>query len=241
MVLLVKESRQVKFNILFNQSKKQILKKIFFTFTATSLLITVFAQLENTRWKTTLQINGPVNTIMDFKKGTIALYTVADSTMIETMTYTKDDTSFTLLKTDGQSDCGNSTPGKYGFSIKGTNLMLKLLTDECYDRYSVIQNTTWKKWKDYFGIKVDEAILKQYTGVYAVDEAHPITISLQQGVLYAEGPNNGLPKSPFIPVTQSKFFLRIAGVEMDFVKDAHGKVTKLISHEAEDHELKKIK
>lgn len=78
-------------------------------------------------------------------------------------------------------------------------------------------------------------------GVFALDEGHPITISLNQGVLYAEGPNNGLPKSPFTTETQTKFFLRIAGVKMDFVKDANGKVVKLISHEAKDQELKKIK
>lgn len=187
-----------------------------------------------------MQINGPLNTLMDFRKDTVLIYTVADSNLIERMTYTSDDTSFTLLKIDGQSDCYKE-PGKYHFAITGDNLVLKLLADECYDRYSVIQNTTWKKWKDYPGLKVAESILKTYTGVYAVDESHPITISLYNGVLYAEGPNNGLPKSPFIPVTESKFFLRIAGVEMDFIKDANGKVVKMISHEEADHELKKIK
>ena len=216
------------------------MKKNSLLFVATFLLNAAFAQLENTRWKATLQINGPLNTLMDFRKDTVLIYTVADSNLIERMTYTSDDTSFTLLKIDGQSDCYKE-PGKYHFAITGDNLVLKLLADECYDRYSVIQNTTWKKWKDYPGLKVAESILKTYTGVYAVDESHPITISLYNGVLYAEGLDNGLPKSPFIPVTESKFFLRIAGVEMDFIKDANGKVVKMISHEEADHELKKIK
>jgi hypothetical protein len=216
------------------------MKKNSLLFVATFLLNAAFAQLENTRWKATLQINGPLNTLMDFRKDTVLIYTVADSNLIERMTYTSDDTSFTLLKIDGQSDCYKE-PGKYHFAITGDNLLLKLLADECYDRYSVIQNTTWKKWKDYPLIKVAESILKTYTGVYAVDKSHPITISLDNGVLYAEGPNNGLPKSPFIPVTESKFFLRIAGVEMDFIKDANGKIVKMISHEEADHELKKIK
>ena len=216
------------------------MKKNSLLFVATFLLNAAFAQLENTRWKATLQINGPLNTLMDFRKDTVLIYTVADSNLIERMTYTIDDTSFTLLKIDGQSDCYKE-PGKYHFAITGDNLVLKLLADECYDRYSVIQNTTWKKWKDYPGLKVAESILKTYTGVYAVDESHPITISLYNGVLYAEGLDNGLPKSPFIPVTESKFFLRIAGVEMDFIKDANGKVVKMISHEEADHELKKIK
>jgi hypothetical protein len=33
----------------------------------------------------------------------------------------------------------------------------------------------------------------------------------------------------------------LAGVEFDFVKDANGKVIKFISHEEEDHDVKKIK
>jgi len=52
-----------------------------------------------------LQINEPVNTLMDFRKDTVLIYTVADSNIIERMTYTFDDTSFTLVKIDGQSDC----------------------------------------------------------------------------------------------------------------------------------------
>ena len=216
------------------------MKKNSFLFIATFLLNAAFAQLENTRWKTTLQIDGPLNTLMDFRRDTILMYTVADSNIIERMTYTSDDTSLTLVKIDGQSDCYKE-PGKYRFTITGDNLLLKLLADDCYDRYSVIQNTTWKKWKDYPEIKVAESILKTYIGVYAFDELHLITISLNNGVLYAEGPNNGLPKSPFTPVTQSKFFLKIAGVEMDFVKDANGIVVKMISLEEADHELKKIK
>jgi len=218
------------------------MKKYLFIFIAISFYSAAPAQLENTRWKTTLRLDDKMlNVIVDFIKDTVALYTVSDSIVIEKMTYTKTNALFTLLKIEGQSDCDNGTPGEYAFTIKGDSLFLRLLKDECYDRYSVLQNTKWKKWKSYPGIKVDEAVLKQYTGVYAHDEAHPITISLQNGILYAEGPNNGLPKSPFTPVTASKFFLRIAGVEIDFIKDANGNVFKLISHEEKDFELKKIK
>jgi hypothetical protein len=105
------------------------------------------AQLKNTRWNTTLEINGSVNTMFDFRKDTVLVYTVADSTMIEKMTYSSDDTSFTLMKIEGQSQCDN-IPGKYGFTIKENNLSLKLLKDECYDRYNVLENTIWVRWKD---------------------------------------------------------------------------------------------
>jgi hypothetical protein len=218
------------------------MKKNSFAFIATFLFVSASAQLENTRWKARLKINeGLLITIFDFKKDTLSIYAVADSTLIERMIYTNNDSSFTLLKIEGQSDCDNANTGEYGFTLTGDSLFLKLIKDNCYDRFSVIQNTRMVKWKNYPGIIVDEAILKQYTGVYGLDDAHPITISLEKGVLYAEGPNNKLPKSPFTAVTESKFFLRVAGVEMDFVKDAKGNIVKLISHEEKDYELKKIK
>lgn len=103
------------------------------------------AQLENTRWKTTLELSGgPTSVLIDFRKDTALVYTTGDSTMIERMTYTKDNSSFTLVKIDGQSGCGNE-PGKYGYTIKDGRLALSLLQDNCYDRYSAIQNTEWIK------------------------------------------------------------------------------------------------
>jgi hypothetical protein len=217
------------------------MKKVCTIALATFLFSASFAQIENTRWKTSIRAPEPTNVIIDFKKDRVSVYTVSDSTTIETMTYTKTDHSFTLLKIDGQTDCDNSTAGKYNFNIKNDSSFFTLVKDECEDRASVLQNSRWAKWISYPGIKVDEAELKKYTGVYAHDAGHPITISVENGILYAEGPNNGLPKSPLTPITASKFFLRIAGVEMDFIKDPNGNISKLISHEEKDFELKKIK
>jgi hypothetical protein len=206
------------------------------------LLITALnAQLENTRWKTILHIPNPTGAILDFKKGKATIYTVADSSIIETMSYTQKGNTVTLTKLSGQSDCSDGSPGQYSFTVNGDNMFCKLVKDDCQDRYTSIQNTKWMKWKVYPGIKVSEGMLKTYTGTYQRDAAHPIIISLDKGVLYAEGPNNQLPKSPMAAITSSTFFLRIAGVKMDFVKDAGGKVVKLISHEETDMELRKLR
>ena len=221
---------------------KTISMKRHFLLIAASLFFShLFAQLGNTRWKTTLQINGPVNAIFEFKKDIALVYTVADSTVIETMSFSTDDSAVTLVKTDGQSDCDGSTPGRYHYKLTGDSMFLTLVKDDCPDRSSVIENTRWEKWIFYPGIKVNENILKQYTGVFGVDAAHPITITLENGVLYAEGPNNGLPKSSFVAITPSSFLLKIAGVKMDFVKDKTGSVTKIISHEGKDIDLPRIK
>ncbi|MDN3655234.1 hypothetical protein QWZ08_06350 [Ferruginibacter paludis] len=122
------------------------MKKIILSALTAFVFTTITAQLRDTRWKTLLQLsNGPTTTAIDFRKDTVLVYTVADSTMIERMTYTKSDTSLTLIKIDGQSGC-DTTPGKYGFTISSGKLALKLLQDDCYDRYSAIQNTEWIKY-----------------------------------------------------------------------------------------------
>ena len=207
------------------------MKKSIVVFILAIFTTTVFAQLENTQWKTRVTIDNPVNVIFDFKKDTVTLYNLADSSTIEIMSYTTNDSSFTLFKIDGQSDCDNSTPGKYSFTIKNDSMFMKLISDDCDDRSSVINNTEWKKWKERANVKVDDDILKQYTGVYELDEAHPITITFESGNLYAEGPNNGLPKSILTAEGNSRFYLRIADAEFDFVRGPNGNVIKLISHE----------
>jgi hypothetical protein len=74
------------------------MKKNYSLLIAMALITSTFAQLQNTRWQATLEINGSVSTILDFRKDTVLLYTVADSSMIEKMIYTRDDTTFTLVK-----------------------------------------------------------------------------------------------------------------------------------------------
>ena len=217
------------------------MKKSIIAFIFTISTPALFAQLENTRWKTKVTIGDPVNVIFDFKKDAVSLYNLADSGLIEIMSYTTNDSSFSLLKIDGQSDCDNSTPGKYGFIIKNDSMFMKMISDDCDDRSSVVNNTGWKRWKEHADVKVDEDILKPYAGVYELDETHPITVTVENGHLYVEGRNNGLPKSILIAEGNNRFYLRIADVEFDFVRDTNGNVIKLISHEEKDYELKKVK
>ncbi|MEO6316164.1 MAG: hypothetical protein ABIU63_09460 [Chitinophagaceae bacterium] len=222
-------------------AEKNNMKNYLFIVFSTLFTLSSFAQLAHTKWKATIHTPDPKNVIFDFKKDTAVIYAVAGNDVIEVMTYSATGNSLTLTKINGESDCNDGSSGQYNFSIKSDSLFVALFKDECYDRSSAIDKTKWSKWKTYPGIKVDETILRQYTGVYARDQTHPILITLENGVLYAEGPNNNLPKSPFTPISASKFFLRIAGVEMDFIKDAKEKVVTLISHEETDIELKKIK
>jgi len=205
------------------------------------MAFSLHAQLAGTRWNTRINAGEIINTILDFGKDTCVLYTVADSSIIETMSYSIKDSILTLRKIDGQSDCDAGTPATYKFRLKDNTLSLIMAADDCSDRSSAIDNTKWVPWVVPAIVKLDDAVLQQYVGTYQLDDTHPIIVTLDNHQLYVEGPNNNLPKSPLAPITGARFYIRIAGVYWDFVKDAQGKVVKVISHEQQDYELKKVK
>jgi len=123
------------------------MKKIIFILLATFLLKPAIAQLKNTRWEGAIKGDNPRNTILDFKKDTLILYAASNNEIVETMTYTANGTTFTIKKIEGQSDCDNTTPGKYGFQIKGGKMLIKLISDVCNDRSSALDVTNWTKLK----------------------------------------------------------------------------------------------
>jgi hypothetical protein len=217
------------------------MKKIMVAALLSLPLFTLHAQLAGTKWKAKINAGQMINVILDFKNDTCSIYNMADSETIESMTYKLKDSILTLQKIEGQSDCDTSTTGTYKFFVKDSALYIVLKSDDCDDRSSTIDNTRWLPWIVPAEIKVEETILQQYVGTYELDSAHPIYITRENGRLQIEGPNNQLPKSPLIAETNTKFFLQIAGVHMDFVKDTAGNVIKLVSHEEKDYELKKVK
>ena len=103
------------------------------------------AQLANTKWKGVLVISDDsVNVIFDFKQDSLVVMSADENEPIETMScsYTAD--SFTIAKLSGQSDCGE-TPAIYTYTITNDKLTIAKKEDDCEDRYSVIDNTTYTK------------------------------------------------------------------------------------------------
>jgi hypothetical protein len=216
---------------------KKTIVTLFLVMTSTIL----FAQLSNSKWKGTLRGDNPQDVIFDFRKDTAVVYTLTDNSLVETMTYSVKDMVLTLLKVEGISDCDNSTPGKYKIGISNDALYLKLVEDRCDDRASAIDSIKWVKWTERPEAKVSTAVLQKYTGEYELDAAHHIFITLEDSRLHAFGPNNNLPKSPLYAQSDVNFFLKVAAVNIDFVKNDKGEVIKFISHAEKDYELKKIK
>jgi CubicO group peptidase (beta-lactamase class C family) len=91
-------------------------------------------------------------------------------------------------------------------------------------------------------LKIDNSVLQQYTGEYAMDATHTATISLDNNQLQIESKSGGLPKSPLFAETTGKFLLKVVSAEVEFTKDATGNITGLVVHvNGQDQVCKKIK
>lgn len=110
------------------------------------ILITVFiifiafatnAQLSNTKWKGTLNVEGGMDVIFYFNNDTLDVLNAESGESLETMKYTTRDSVLTLVKLFGQSQC-DSTPGNYKYVNENNQLTLSLISDECPDRSGAI-------------------------------------------------------------------------------------------------------
>jgi hypothetical protein len=103
------------------------------------------AQLINTKWETTLQLENQTTVSFEFKKDTLKAISTADGSVIETMTYTVQDSSLKVKRVMGESSCDNGTIGIYYFKITAKQLSLTLADDVCTDRSSALNHTVWTK------------------------------------------------------------------------------------------------
>jgi len=92
------------------------------------------AQVTNSKWKTTLQLDQPVDVVFNFSTDTLDVTNTSDNSSIETMKYTLKDTVLTIQKLYGQSQCDPATVGSYTCTINGDEMHLKVISDDCDDR-----------------------------------------------------------------------------------------------------------
>ncbi|GEO10429.1 hypothetical protein [Segetibacter aerophilus] len=117
------------------------MKKSFFCLLLITLVSgSIKAQLANSKWKGVLELGSPVNVSFEFGKDTLAVMNLDQSSVLETMIYKVTNSTFTLVKVSGQSDCETSTIGKYKYEIKENTLILTTIEDVCEDRGPVLNN-----------------------------------------------------------------------------------------------------
>ena len=89
-------------------------------------------------------------------------------------------------------------------------------------------------WPDFCGkkrtiVKLETSVLAKYAGTYDLTSTNQLTFTLDRSQLFGEMNHDG--KAPVFPESATKFFLRVADVDIDFVKDDHGEVTGLVVHQ----------
>ena len=84
------------------------MRKILVTILVTFVAFNLHAQLGNSKWKGTLNVQGGMDVIFNFNNDTLDVINTADNESLETMKYTATDSVLTLVKLYGQSQCDSS-------------------------------------------------------------------------------------------------------------------------------------
>jgi hypothetical protein len=122
--------------------KKMIIILIAFFITGTT-----HAQLANSSWKGTLNLDSPLNTFFNFSSDTLEVLNQEDNSNLETMKYTITDSVLTLQKLYGQSQCGGDIIGMYKCKITNDHLFLNVISDSCDGRKYAIGTMELSKVK----------------------------------------------------------------------------------------------
>jgi hypothetical protein len=117
-----------------------IMKKIIAFSIIFATALGTHAQVTNTKWKTTLQLDNPLDVIFSFGQDTLVVVNTQDNSTLETMKYSTVGSVLTIQKLSGMSVCDSSLVCKYKFGIEGDEMTLAVIDDACNDRAQVLNN-----------------------------------------------------------------------------------------------------
>jgi CubicO group peptidase (beta-lactamase class C family) len=88
----------------------------------------------------------------------------------------------------------------------------------------------WPDWRpvERTEVKLDSAVLARYVGTYEFSPDFSVTFTLEGDQLMGQPTNQ--PKGPVFPESQTKFFLKEVGTEMEFFTDDKGQVSYIVLH-----------
>lgn len=118
--------------------KKYLLAAFIFSFFS----LASKAQLENTRWRNTLNVPDPIDCEFVFKKDTLEAYTVANGQMIEAMSYKLSKDTLRIVKISGTSPCSDVV-GIYKAVLKDNQLTITPIDDPCVERSGAFRPEPW--------------------------------------------------------------------------------------------------
>jgi hypothetical protein len=125
----------------------------------------------------------------------------------------------------------------YNILLPGDNSRIILLSNfssfneakAARDIIAILYGQPYELPKAASEVKVDENILKQYVGEYRLSPALSIKIRLESGQL--KGQVTGQPELDLFAKSENEFFLKVADVQIEFVKNGKAEVEKLITYQ----------
>jgi CubicO group peptidase (beta-lactamase class C family) len=130
------------------------------------------------------------------------------------------------------------------FFVKAVNVQLTFVKDASGKVVSVIRHQNGKTYnaprlEDFVEIKLDDARSAPILGEYTRDPDKTLTISREDGRLYAQKPDE--PRFELSAKSDTEFFMNQGKVKLTIVKDANGHVTGLIiKQHGKTHEWQKV-
>ena len=97
--------------------------------------------------------------------------------------------------------------------------------------HSIAAEYGWPDWHPTVRatVPVDAKTLAQYPGTYALAPNFDLVVTVENGQLMTQATGQG--KIALFAESETKFFPIVIDAEIDFVKDASGKVTQLVLHQ----------
>jgi len=108
---------------------------------------------------------------------------------------------------------------------KQSNGLLKIAEDI----NAILNKQSYDFPKPRIEIEVDTAKLRQYTGDYQLAPEVILTILLEDGQLVVEATSDG--KAELFAEKENYFFLKMTDTQIEFIKNASGKISKLIFYD----------
>jgi CubicO group peptidase (beta-lactamase class C family) len=148
----------------------------------------------------------------------------------------------------GHSGANEGFRCQYDGSLEDGNGVVVMVNSDNGDIIPEIINSVAKVY-DFKGlyrsklrklVTVTDTVLESYTGKYELAPNFILTISREGNHLYGQA--TGQDKSEIFPETQNKFFLKTTqSIELEFIKDDKGEISKLVLYQNGVHDAKKLK
>lgn len=94
---------------------------------------------------------------------------------------------------------------------------------------SIATEYNWPNFRGKMMVELDPSVLEKYAGTYDLSPTSSLTFTVEGNQLF--GAMNHQGKTPVFAESETRFFLKMADVQIDFVKDGKGQVTGLVVHQ----------